>query len=175
MASSLVENEEDSKGDAVGQDQVKKGGNAVSKTMSGKTVVTTAFAMRQNYECLGVDGYYQRHGKRYRNPHEMKINSALRRMLFNADNEWISLIDFSFVLDLCCGSGEMTLFLRAYLEKHRRKRPARIEGLDPYSYDAYLERTGVRAHRFCFQDIQSGVLWEILKVPVTFTTYYVLY
>ena len=33
MASSLVENEEDSKGDIVGQDQVKKDGNAVSNTM----------------------------------------------------------------------------------------------------------------------------------------------
>ena len=72
--------------------------------------------MRHNYESLGVDEFYKRHGKRYRNPHEIKINSALKKMLFNKHNEWISEIDFSFILDLCCGSGEMTLFLKKYLE-----------------------------------------------------------
>merc|ERR1712130_527972 len=95
--------------------------------------------------------------------HEIKINSALKKMLFHKHNKWTSKIDFSFILDLCCGSGEMTLFLKKYLQKYHRQIPIRIDGLDPHTHDAYLERTGQKAHRFNFEDIQNGILWEILK------------
>ena len=78
---------------------------------------------------MGVENYYISHGNDYRNPHERKINLALRKLLFNHQNEWMKQLDLSYVLDLCCGSGEMTIFLKNYMQKHQPESEIEMDSL----------------------------------------------
>lgn len=102
-------------------------------------------SIRAQYERHGVRGYYLRHGAAYRNPHE----AAVRRILAAAVLEW--KVDLSRVLDLACGSGEATL---ALLELGC----PRVEGIDPFTADAYRARTGRGAERLTFEQIAAGAL-----------------
>ena len=137
--------------------------NALKITNADKIVVSGPSAIRNQYEALGVENYYVLHGDHYKNPHEMKIRAALDKLLFRSNNEWISQIDFSNILDLCCGSGEMTMYLREYLTAYHPKEQIKIHGLDPFTVNAYLKRTGMSAFKYGFEDIQNGILWEILE------------
>lgn len=55
------------------------------------------------------------------------------------------------MLDLATGSGEITLALRELGVKH-------IDAIDPFTYHAYLERTGQPAGRESFEQIAAGAL-----------------
>ncbi len=102
-------------------------------------------AIRHLYEQHGVDNYYAKFGVEYRNPHEASIREVLR--------EAIALWrpDLSCVLDLACGSGEITIALQEL-------GCSRIEGVDPYTGEAYLTRTGLMAEAVSFESIASGAL-----------------
>ncbi len=100
--------------------------------------------IRPAYEEHGVTGFYQQFGSSYRNPHETIIQSLLKSVIL----EW--KLDLSSVLDLACGSGEATLVLQELGEK--------VSGIDPYTFEAYLERTGLHAEKFSFDDLANGVL-----------------
>lgn len=102
-------------------------------------------SIRGEYERLGPDEYYRRHGGDYRNPHEHAIARALRM----AAERWSP--DLSHVLDLACGSGEATLVLRTL-------GATVITGVDPYTHKAYERRTGQSAERLTFDDIAAGAL-----------------
>lgn len=102
-------------------------------------------SIRGEYERLGPKEYYRRHGASYRNPHEHAIVRGLRM----AGERWSP--DLSHVLDLACGSGEVTLALRSL-------GAARVTGVDPYTHEAYERRTGQRAERLSFDDIAGGAL-----------------
>ena len=102
-------------------------------------------SIRGEYERLGPDEYYRRHGVDYRNPHEHAIARALRI----AAGRWSP--DLSHVLDLACGSGEATLVLRSL-------GAGDITGIDPYTFDAYHRRIGQAADRLTFDDIAAGAL-----------------
>lgn len=102
-------------------------------------------AVRAAYERYGVQGYYTRFGATYRNPHEPIIRSAIAA----AVARW--RIPLERVLDLACGSGEATL---ALLELGA----STIDGVDPYTYAAYAERTGRVAERLTFEQIAAGAL-----------------
>jgi hypothetical protein len=102
-------------------------------------------AIRPQYEEYGVEGYYARFGSQYRNPHEPVIREVLRA----AVGRWH--LDLTRVLDLACGSGEVTLALREL-------GCAEIEGIDPHTGEAYLARTGQRAETFSFEQIAGGAL-----------------
>ena len=102
-------------------------------------------AIRGEYEAHGVSGYYAAHGDRYRNPHEAIIGRVLGRVV----REWH--LDLEAVLDLACGSGEATLALRELGAR-------RIEGVDPHTGAAYLERTGQVAAPHRFEEIAAGAL-----------------
>jgi SAM-dependent methyltransferase len=104
-------------------------------------------AVRHQYQRHGVRGFYTRHGPEYRNPHEPQI----RRSLEKAVREWP--FDLSHVLDLAAGSGEVTLALREL-------RAGQIDGIDPFTFDAYEARTGQRASRETFEDIAAWALAE---------------
>jgi len=63
-------------------------------------------AIRNQYQQHGVRGYYEQFGATYRNPHEAHVRAAVRDAL----ERWP--LATSAVLDLACGSGEVTLALR---------------------------------------------------------------
>ena len=102
-------------------------------------------AVRPAYERYGVQGYYARFGASYRNPHERAIHSALGAAIAC----W--QIPLDRVLDLACGSGEATLAIQDL-------GGAIIDGVDPYTYEAYAERTGHAAERLTFEQIAAGAL-----------------
>lgn len=102
-------------------------------------------AIRPLYEQLGVDGYYAQHGHDYRNPHE----AIVRRLLAAAVERWA--LDLGSVLDLACGSGEVTLGLREL-------GATEIRGIDPYTCAAYRARTGGEAEALSFEQIAGGAL-----------------
>ncbi|MDX2034007.1 MAG: class I SAM-dependent methyltransferase [Blastocatellia bacterium] len=102
-------------------------------------------AIRQLYEQHGAREYYEKFGAEYRNPHEPVICEALRE----AVRRWRP--DLSRVLDLACGSGEATLALEALGAKE-------IDGVDPFTQEAYLARTGRPAAGHRFEEIAAGAL-----------------
>jgi len=102
-------------------------------------------AIRRRYEQLGARGYYEQHGGEYRNPHE----PIVRQILAAAVDRWG--LDLSSVLDLACGSGEVTLSLREL-------GATEIQGIDPYTCEAYRARTGTTAEALSFEQIASGAL-----------------
>ena len=103
-------------------------------------------SIRPAYDDVGPDEYYRQHGGSYRNPHERAVAAALTR----AVAEWS--LDVSHVLDLACGSGEATLTLRACGADL-------VDGIDPYTADAYLARTGLIAEPLTFEMIAAGGLF----------------
>src|SRR2546430_40870 len=110
-----------------------------------KDHTTPEMAIRAEYEKHGVEAFYRETGSMYRNPHEPE----LRRLLDVVVREW--KLDLSKVLDLAAGSGEVTMSLRELGADE-------IEGIDPYTHEAYEQRTGVRAGRENFEDVAAGAL-----------------
>ena len=102
-----------------------------------------AEAVRPGYEQWGVDGYYSLHGADYENPHESQVAAALARTV---EQGWLRTGER--VLDLCCGSGEVT----------RQLPLCDVTGLDPYTGDAYYARTGKRALELDFRAVAAGRL-----------------
>ena len=102
-------------------------------------------SIRSKYEQFGTREFYERHGDEYRNPHE----PIVRRLLEVAVATW--QLDLSAVLDLACGSGEVTLTLAAL-------GATRIDGIDPFTGDAYRTRTGRAAEAITFEAIAAGAL-----------------
>ena len=104
-----------------------------------------ASGIRGEYERHGSEGYYRRFGQDYRNPHE----PVVRESILSAVERWKP--DLSQVLDLAAGSGEATLALR-------EAGAGRIDGIDPYTFGAYLCRTGRAAERMTFDQIAAGAM-----------------
>jgi len=104
-------------------------------------------SIRGRYVESGVAGYYAAEGDIYRNPHE----DCARFALAKAFARWSP--DLSCVVDLACGSGEMTLELREL-------GASAIVGVDPYTAKAYRERTGDDALPYSFEQIAAGALRE---------------
>ena len=112
--------------------------NSLKKSIENKSI-------REGYQGYGIQGFYEHFGDEYRNPHEF----AIRNILQLAIKKWN--LNLRKVLDLACGSGEVTLTLRnlGYTD---------IDGIDPYTYKAYLRRTGKKAELYTFEQIASGIL-----------------
>jgi SAM-dependent methyltransferase len=104
-------------------------------------------AIRTAYEKYGVKVFYQKFGDNYRNPHEAVIFKVIKTI----DNDY--QVNFTKVLDLACGSGEVTLALKTLGYTN-------VEGIEPYTYNAYFERTGKRAEKYCFEEVEQGILSE---------------
>lgn len=113
-----------------------------------KAAIPKPKAIRIGYEEYGAIGFYQKFGDDYRNPQEADVQKVLELALA-AINAPIS--KDNPILDLACGSGEVTLTLTnlGYIN---------IDGIDPYTYNAYRQRTGKTAETYTFEDIADGVL-----------------
>lgn len=96
--------------------------------------------IRNEYNKLGVENFYKKNASTYENPHEPIIHSHLERCIRNG------YISNDGILDLCCGTGQVTSFLQ--------KRGFRnIEGIDPFTNIEYQKRTGCKAYNFDFKKI----------------------
>jgi SAM-dependent methyltransferase len=104
-------------------------------------------SIRNEYKEHSVKGFYEKFGDEYKNPHEPTIVKVLQL----AAAKW--QLDCRKVLDLACGSGEVTLALK-------NLGVSDIDGIDPYTYNAYLKRTGQAAEVYTFEDITSGALCD---------------
>jgi SAM-dependent methyltransferase len=100
--------------------------------------------IRPQYEAHGVTGFYEQFGATYSNPHEAQIKLLLEKLI----PDW--LLDLSNVLDLACGSGEVSSVVL--------ERGGNVTGIDPFTFKAFQERTGLKAERWTFEDIANGML-----------------
>jgi len=108
-------------------------------------------SIRAQYARYGAPGYYEQFGAHYRNPHELAVRHAVHAAVAAWD------LDLTYVLDLACGSGEVTLALRD-LPARSDRGPRTIEGLDPFTGAAYQARTGQLAEALSFEAIAGGAL-----------------
>ena len=102
-------------------------------------------AIRTAYQQHGVTAFYQQFGNNYRNPHEATIVKIIQTIASSCQP------NLTNVLDLACGSGEVTLALAALGY-------TTATGMDPYTFDAYQERTGKIAEKYSFEQIATGAL-----------------
>lgn len=117
----------------------------------GRDPDTRTPSIHGEYVEHGVRGYYAQHGASYRNPHE----PIIRELLAVAVNQWS--LDLSHVLDLACGSGEVTMALRDVAGDNC---VGQIDGIDPYTGTAYQARAGKAAEAIGFEQIVGGALGE---------------
>jgi SAM-dependent methyltransferase len=96
----------------------------------------------------GAEGWYRDRGAAYVNPHEPAVIAAVAHAV-----GWWPELFVGEILDLCCGSGEVSLALRSV-----GVRADAITGCDPYTGRAYLARCGRDALSFSFAEIAEGAL-----------------
>ena len=113
-------------------------------------------SIRENYEKFGVDGYYKNNADTYSNPHIKIIQNLMNTLTERLD------LSGQNILDLCCGTGEITSILNnlSNLNSENIKDIKEIKGLDPYTYKIYTERTDKYCYPFDFKDIATGKLTE---------------
>jgi hypothetical protein len=107
--------------------------------------------LHELYEQHGPEMYYRLQGDLYRNPHEPAVAGAIA----HAVAAWASPsrpegIDFSHVLDLAAGGGEVS---RALL---REVPTVCLDAIDPYTHRLYEQRTGRPCRAVSFEDIVLG-------------------
>jgi len=101
----------------------------------------TLKAIRNSYADMGVEAFYKSAGSVYSNPHFPYISTLLR------NNE--SRIDYSNILDFCCGSGEVSRVLKDLSYEHS-------EGSDPFTQKAYVATMNKACLGYTFQDVIQG-------------------
>ena len=102
-------------------------------------------SIRGAYEKHGPREFYRASGATYRNPHEPALQRSIRAAVEACRP------DLSRVLDLAAGSGEATLIFREL-------GATQVDGIDPYTADAYASRTGQPAEPLGFEDVAAGAL-----------------
>ena len=107
--------------------------------------------MYVNYQKYGVEEYYKNFGESYKNPHFQNLAHIFPKLL-----KEIPIDPESEVLDIACGSGEITQLLI----KHGHN-PTKLRGMDPYTAKNYEKTTGLPCLENSFQDIIKGELTEL--------------
>lgn len=102
-------------------------------------------SIRSKYTQFGVKDFYTFHGSDYKNPHE----PAIRETIDYIYNNWN--LDYSKVLDLACGKGEITKALE-------NNGVTDIEAVDGYLANEYIKNTGRNCYSMTFDDIMRGSL-----------------
>jgi len=92
----------------------------------------------------GVDRHYQTHALDYRNPHEPIVHDLLLR----ASREL--QVDWSAVLDLAAGSGEVTRGVAAFASN--------VTAIDPFTHAGYARATCRPCRELSFEQIARGAL-----------------
>jgi len=100
-------------------------------------------SIRDQYADQGVENFYLEHGHDYANPHFAQIKEVLVQ---NGHR-----IDYSSVLDFCCGGGEVTTVLKELGFPD-------TTGCDPFTQEAFKSNTSKEALSFDFSDVIQGKL-----------------
>lgn len=98
--------------------------------------------IRNEYNKIGVEAFYKKNADTYENPHEPIIHSHLNQLIKN------KTINNGRILDLCCGTGQVSLFLKKQGFRN-------IEGVDPFTNMEYQKRTDLKAYSFDFKYIAT--------------------
>ena len=98
-------------------------------------------SIRSIYESIGVEAFYSS-GMKYENPHAREVEALLR------NNS--AILPLENVLDLACGTGLVTSFLKTLGHC--------ATGLDPFLNVEYTTRTGRPCYRMSFKDIVNDGL-----------------
>lgn len=96
--------------------------------------------IHNEYKTIGVKSFYQLHNKDYINPHIAILNTVI-------DTVYEKWELGNKILDLCAGSGEVTL------ELLKLDNSLEIIGLDPYTYELYRHNTHKDCFNLSFKDI----------------------
>jgi 2-polyprenyl-3-methyl-5-hydroxy-6-metoxy-1,4-benzoquinol methylase len=104
-------------------------------------------SIRGEYEEHGVEGYYEKYGNEYHNPHADKLQVAMDWVIDN----WS--LNLNKVLDLAAGSGEITKILQQHGYDN-------VDGIDPYTCDLYRTETNKECLNMSFDDIRKNGLGE---------------
>ena len=105
-------------------------------------------AIRNEYAESGVETFYSLNGDNYENPHEKQVNEIVIKN--------VTRFDCSSVLDLSCGSGEVTRALQSLKFEN-------IIGCDPFTYKLYEKKTGKKCFAFTFDDLVRGKHLTVLN------------
>lgn len=100
--------------------------------------------IRDQYKKMGIENFYKSNADSYENPHERIIQTHLLSLIKNK-----TLTRNQKILDLCCGTGQVTSFLNKQSFHF-------IEGCDPYTNIEYQKRTNKKAYNFNFKQIGTG-------------------
>ncbi len=100
-------------------------------------------SIRDQYADQGVENFYLEHGHDYVNPHTEQIRGLLMQNQHR--------IDYSSVLDFCCGGGEVTTVLAEIGFPE-------TTGCDPFTQQAFRQNTGKEALSLDFSDVIQGKL-----------------
>lgn len=92
------------------------------------------------YKIHGVDNFYKKFSKLYKNPHEEKINNIYKKYI----KQHIEKNDR--ILDIACGDGLMSRLIMNYNQNNN------VDGLDPYFSNEYVK------YKMNFKDIVKGKL-----------------
>lgn len=101
--------------------------------------------IRSKYKEYGVKNFYQWHSEQYKNPHEPIIRKSIKWIVENWE------VDFSRILDMACGKGEITKIL---LELGYDN----IDAVDAYTCKFYTLETGRKCNTISFENIINGDL-----------------
>lgn len=94
--------------------------------------------IRNLYQKLGVQHYYQQYGDHYQNPHWEQIKTLLQQ------NE--TRLDYGQVLDFCAGGGEVSWVLQELGYSG-------MIGSDPFLKDLYQKNLGLTCHDWSFDTV----------------------
>ena len=100
-------------------------------------------SITEQYNLHGIKDYYIINGMYYVNPHEHQLILNLPSII----KKWFPKL--LSVIDLACGSGEITLILNKIYDN------INIVGIDPYTYDNYNKRTGKNCIKLSFEEIST--------------------
>lgn len=103
----------------------------------------------QEYDKLGIKGYYQQIGDRYTNPHENDIKALITS---------IAKPELSY-LDLGAGNGIVSQALKD-------KNCLSVTGCEPYLTDCFIKNTGFKCLTHSFEDIAQKGLKEKFDVII---------
>lgn len=122
----------------------------LSTIARSNAMLNSCTSIRNQYQLYGVDDFYRKHGHNYQNPHQKDVHKQLQLVYDEG------IFDICNVLDLCCGSGEVSSWVI--------ENGGNVTGCDPFTHEAYLQRIGVEPLRYSFEDIVNTPLPKVQTI-----------